>query len=75
MRNSTVQVSSEMPADNGTDNVMRAKDVAAFMGCSISTVWKWVEQGLLPKPSRLGTRFSFWRKSQIEAALAKAGRE
>ena len=57
--------------------IMRAADVARFMKCAQSTVWKWVERGILPKPTRMGSRFSFWRKSQIERALseAKAGEE
>ncbi len=73
MRNSPIQSLSGRPADNGADTVMRAKDVAAFMGCAVSTVWRWSQEGVIPKPSRMGPRFSFWRRSQIERALAKAG--
>lgn len=46
---------------------IRVKTVARILGCSVSTVWAWVKKGYLPPPRKVGTRFSYWLKSEIEA--------
>ena len=49
---------------------IRAKEVAAMLGCAKSTVWSWVKDGYLPKPKKVGSRFTYWQREQI-AAIAK----
>lgn len=44
---------------------IRVKEVARILGCSVSTVWAWVRAGLIPQPTRVGTRFSFWLREEI----------
>lgn len=47
-------------------NRLRVKEVAFLLGCSVSTVWAWVKKGYLPPPHRIGTRFSFWLREEVE---------
>ena len=46
---------------------IRVKEVAALLGCSVSTVWAWSRRGIIPAPQRVGARFTFWLRSDIEA--------
>lgn len=46
---------------------IRVKEVAALLGCSVSTVWAWAKKGIIPAPQRVGPRFTFWLRSDIEA--------
>jgi predicted DNA-binding transcriptional regulator AlpA len=46
--------------------VLRAKDAAAFLGIGLSTFWKWVKDGRLPKGIRLSARCTVWRSEAIE---------
>lgn len=50
---------------------IRVREVSQLMGCSVSTVWSWVRRGLLPEPHRVGTRFSYWIRSEIEALAVR----
>lgn len=53
---------------------IRVKAVAQLLDCSVSTVWAWVKKGLLPPPHRVGTRFSYWLKAEIEAIAQEQGK-
>lgn len=44
---------------------IRVKEVAHILGCSVSTVWAWARAGLIPQPTRVGSRFSFWLREEI----------
>lgn len=46
---------------------IRVKEVAALLGCSVSTVWSWTKRGIIPAPQRVGSRFTYWLRSDIEA--------
>lgn len=50
---------------------LTVKDVAARLTIRVSTVWRQVKHGTLPKPVRFGgdTR---WRKADIEAFTTEA---
>lgn len=52
---------------------MRPKEAAAFLGCGISTLWRWTKQGLLPEPQRIGARFTYWRREDLEAFIGLRG--
>jgi len=54
---------NETPVRNA--NWMTAAEVAQALDCSERTVWKWADQGLIPKPVRR-PRSSRWRRSEIE---------
>ena len=47
---------------------IRVKEVAALLGCSVSTVWTWAKKGIIPAPQRVGGRFTYWLRADIEAA-------
>jgi excisionase family DNA binding protein len=42
-----------------------AEEVAALLHVHRSTVWRWLEQGLIPQPRRLGGR-TLWSLADIE---------
>ena len=41
-----------------------ADEVAALLGIHRSTVWRWLEQGLVPRPRRIGGR-TLWSRADI----------
>ena len=45
----------------------RAADLARRYRIHIVTIWKWVANGNLPPPTRLGPNTVAWRSDQIEA--------
>ena len=56
-------------------NYLRAKSVAKRLDMSESTVWRLVQQGILPKPIKLTPRTTFWRSSDIDEAIEKFASE
>lgn len=50
---------------------LRVKSVAQRLDMSESTVWRLVQQGVLPKPIKLTPRTTVWRASDIDAAVEK----
>lgn len=46
---------------------IRVKEVSKILGCAVSTVWAWANKGYIPKPRRVGPKFSFWLRSEIDA--------
>src|SRR5262245_2085669 len=47
---------------------LTARDVAAVLGCAPSTVHKYVTEGKLPRPTKIG-RLTRWRRDQLLAFL------
>ena len=54
---------------------MRVREVARRLGCSVSTVWAWAKIGYLPRPHKVGSKFSYWLRSEIEAIAQGKGNE
>lgn len=54
---------------------VRAKQIADDKNISISTVWRWVQAGILPKPIKLTNRMTVWRAEDIDAAIEKLAGE
>lgn len=54
---------------------IRAKTIAEDKGVSVSTVWRWVQAGILPKPIKLTNRTTVWRADDIDAAIEKLAGE
>jgi len=52
-------------------NYLRVKSVASRLDISTSTVWRFVQKGILPKPIKLAPRTTVWRASDIDAAIEK----
>lgn len=47
------------------DKLIRINRVVELTGIKKSTVWSWVKQGKLPRPSKLSSRVTVWRESEI----------
>jgi prophage regulatory protein len=54
---------------------VRAKQIAKDKSISISTVWRWVQVGILPKPIKLTSRTTVWRAEDIDNAIDKLAAE
>jgi predicted DNA-binding transcriptional regulator AlpA len=50
-------------------NYLRVKSVAKRLDMSQSSVWRLVQQGILPKPIKLTPRTTFWRSWEIDEAI------
>ena len=54
-----------------TDPLLTAREAAAEPQISISTWWRWVALGTLPKPVKLGG-MSRWPRSEVLAVIENA---
>ena len=54
---------------------IRVKKVAEAIGISQSSVWRWVQAGILPKPIKLSKRTTVWRADEVDAAIEKLAAE
>ena len=52
---------------------MRAADAARFLGIAVSTFWRWVQEGKLPKGRRLSRRCTIWMRADSERFLEEGG--
>ncbi len=43
-----------------------AEEVAALLGVHRSTVWRWLDRGLIPSPRRIGGR-TLWLRADVES--------
>lgn len=50
-------------------NVLRAQEAASYLGIAVSTFWRWVAQGKLPKGIRLGKRCTVWKREELDNYL------
>lgn len=59
-----------------TDPLLTDRESAAMIGCGRSTFWRYVNQGIVPKPLKIGG-MSRWRQSEIGSVIedAAAARE
>lgn len=53
------------------DNMKLVSDVtlAKHLGVSRNTVWRWVREGLIPEPYRIGNKVSRWDLHQVHGIL------
>jgi predicted DNA-binding transcriptional regulator AlpA len=51
------------------DSLMTAKEVAARYGLNRTTIWRWVNSGLVPKPVVQRPKFTRWSAHQVSAAI------
>jgi predicted DNA-binding transcriptional regulator AlpA len=52
--------------------IYKTEDIMRMFGIGRSTVWKWVKNGTLPAPAKLG-KLNVWKLEQIEDFIAKLG--
>jgi prophage regulatory protein len=46
---------------------LREKQVLEILPVNRSTLWRWVKQGLFPKPFKVSKGVTVWRQDQLEA--------
>ena len=56
------------------DGLSRPKHASTFLQISNATLWKWVAQGRLPRPYRIG-RATFFKNRDLLDFIDKLGRE
>jgi prophage regulatory protein len=49
------------------------KQLSERLEVSRQTIWRWVREGNLPKPIKLGSNCARWKLSEIEAWEASKG--
>lgn len=49
---------------------VRVPVVAALRGCSTATVWRHIQQGLVPKPHKLGPNLTAFNVGELRRAQA-----
>ncbi|WP_244430388.1 helix-turn-helix transcriptional regulator [Roseivivax halodurans] len=59
-----------------TDPLLRDREAATILGASVSTFWRRVQDGTIPRPLKIGG-MSRWKQSEIQAVIetAAANRE
>ena len=62
-------------ASNLTPHVLRAKDAATFLGIGQSTLWRWAQEGRLPRGKRLSGKATVWRVSDLRAFIEQQDTE
>jgi len=53
-----------------TRQYIRAQELAAMLAVHRTTLWRWVHDGHLPRPVKLGPNTVAWESTQIDAWLA-----
>ena len=51
--------------------LVRAREGAAILRVSLSTYWRYVQQGLLPRGIRLTARCTVWRMADLDDFVAR----
>lgn len=55
------------------NRLIRCKELCELFSVSRSTIWRWVQNGRLPKPLRLGPNVVGWPEDVIERLLSAPG--
>lgn len=56
-----------MPGTANVENYLNIQEVSAVLKVSRSTLWRWIKEGLFPKPIRLGPKAVRWKVSDLAA--------
>jgi len=57
---------------SNNDRLITVKQAAKYYGdCDVSTIWRWVKSGEIPKPVKVGGR-TLWRESEIQKSIREA---
>lgn len=56
------------------DKLIRDKEAAAMIGASVSTFWRRVSDGTIPRPIKIGG-ISRWKRSSIVRVISDAEQE
>lgn len=58
-----------MPSHLSQKKLASVRDAAEYYGVGTSTLWRWLQQGLIPEPVRIGGR-TFWEVEVLEQHLS-----
>lgn len=50
--------------------LLTVKQVSAWIGMSVATIYRWIAENKFPEPVKLGNRSVRWPKADIEAWLS-----
>jgi predicted DNA-binding transcriptional regulator AlpA len=53
------------------DQLVRVRDVAALLSCSVSTVWRLRKAGRIPPPKQITPGLSTWRMGDLRGRVRK----
>ncbi len=53
--------------------VLQSGDVMQQLGISRATLWRWVREGIFPKPVKIGNRLNVWKPEQLTDFVEKLG--
>jgi predicted DNA-binding transcriptional regulator AlpA len=62
----SIKKAREMTIDNCND--LDIYGVCEELGLSKPSIYKWIERGWLPKPTKISKNSAFWRKEDVEEA-------
>ncbi|MFA9240327.1 MAG: helix-turn-helix transcriptional regulator [Candidatus Paceibacteria bacterium] len=48
------------------DKFLRISDVSEKTGLGKSTIWLWIKENKFPKPTKLSSRVTVWKNSDLE---------
>lgn len=51
------------------EQLIRPKEAAKLLGIGRSSLYKMAADGRIPPPSRIGSRCSVWKASELQAAV------
>jgi predicted DNA-binding transcriptional regulator AlpA len=57
--------------DFPSDRLLRVKEVAAALACSVASVWRRVADGTIPQPVKIGG-MTRWPQSEITSVIERA---
>ena len=66
MKHFSASHSSNVKFISEPESLIRIRKMAELIGCSRTTLYRWVQEGRFPKPLMQGTRTIGWRKSQYD---------
>ncbi|WP_159821545.1 helix-turn-helix transcriptional regulator [Colwellia sp. 20A7] len=55
--------------------ILNINDITTLIGKSKSTLFRWVNAGIFPKPMKRGNHFIGWRREAINAWLVECEQE
>jgi len=50
-----------------SEGFIRVGTLAAILGVSVATVWRWSSDSRLPKPLKLADRITVWKAEEVRA--------
>ncbi|WP_051303149.1 helix-turn-helix transcriptional regulator [Psychromonas aquimarina] len=70
-----MQTASVQPTQAINNNILSITDVCEKVNRSRTTLWIWVNQGLFPKPIKMGRRTLGWKEVDFNNWLDKQSQE